>query len=70
MTSDGSLHIWTTAPPTDGQANAAVCEILAKALGTAKSNVSVIRGDTSRVKTLQVVGLAADQVKAKLGSET
>jgi uncharacterized protein len=68
LTSDGSLNVWTTAPPTDGQANAAVCEIVAKSLGIAKSAVSVIRGDTSRQKLLAIDGKSIDDVRTKLAS--
>lgn len=63
---DGSLKIWVTAAPTDGQANAAVIELLARALGLAKSQVSVVSGLTSRHKRLAVVGLTADEIRARL----
>ena len=46
-----------TAPPEDGKANAAVCKLLAKTLGVSKSAVSVTRGETSRHRTLEVVGV-------------
>ncbi len=66
LSEDGSIKLWTTAPPVDGEANKAVCELVAKALRVPKSCVSVIRGDTSRTKTIQVEGLTEEQVWAKL----
>jgi len=51
---DGRLKIAVTAPPVDGEANAAVIELLAKQLGIARSAVSVIAGETSRRKTVRV----------------
>ncbi|MBA3462842.1 MAG: DUF167 domain-containing protein [Deltaproteobacteria bacterium] len=61
---DGRLKVAVTAPPVDGEANAAVIETLAKALGVAKSAVEVIAGTTSRRKTVRVSGVAASAVEA------
>lgn len=46
-----------TAPPEGGKANAAVCKVLAKALGVPKSRVRVVRGDTARHKSVEVTAL-------------
>ena len=61
---DGRLKVAVTAPPVDGEANAAVIETLAKALGVAKGAVEVIAGTTSRRKTVRVAGIAASAVEA------
>jgi uncharacterized protein YggU (UPF0235/DUF167 family) len=50
------------ASPTDGQANDAVCLLVAKALKLAPSAVSIKRGHTSRDKTLLVEGLSGAEV--------
>lgn len=42
------------APPEDGKANAALEAMIAKALGVAKSKVSVARGHTARIKVLEI----------------
>ena len=63
---DGAVKVWLTAPPTDGQANAALCEIIAKKLGIAKSRVRVIRGETSRSKRLVIEGMTGEQVDLAL----
>ena len=63
---DGQIRIWVTASPTDGQANEAVIQLLAKTLGVAPSRVSLVRGHTGRDKTLRVAGLAVDEAMGKL----
>ncbi len=44
------------AAPEDGGANAALIRVIAKAAGIAPSAVSIVRGATSRIKTLQLTG--------------
>jgi uncharacterized protein (TIGR00251 family) len=63
---DGRIKIAVTAPPVDGEANAAVIELVAKALGVAKGAVEVIAGVSSRRKTLRIAGVTVDQIEALL----
>lgn len=58
----GRLQVRVTAPPVDGRANAAACKLLAKALGTAKSNLAVVAGAAAREKTIHVAGMSAREV--------
>ena len=51
---DGRLKIAVTAPPVDGEANAAVIELLARGLGIARGDIAVIAGAGSRRKTLRI----------------
>ena len=60
---DGRLKVAVTAPPVDGEANAAVVELIAKTLGVAKSAVSVVAGASSRRKTIRVDGVARNVVE-------
>lgn len=53
--------MWTTASPTDGQANLAVCELLAQKLELPKSAVSVERGHSSRDKIIVAQGLSLEK---------
>jgi len=61
---DGRLKVAVTAPPVDGEANAAVIEVLAKALGVAKGAVEVIAGASSRRKTVRIAGVTRAAVEA------
>lgn len=51
---DGAYRAAVTAPPEDGRANAAVAELLARALGVAKSRLVLVRGATSRDKVFRL----------------
>jgi len=63
---DGRLKVQLAAPPVDGEANAALVEFLAAALGVRKADVVVARGETGRRKTVRVAGVAAAAVEAAL----
>lgn len=52
------LKVRLTAPPVEGQANAHLCKVLAKAFDVPKSRVSVERGATSRVKQVRITAPA------------
>lgn len=54
---DRRLKVAVTSPPVDGEANAAVIELIAKTLGVARGAVEVIAGASSRRKTLRVRGV-------------
>ncbi|MGN6103567.1 MAG: DUF167 domain-containing protein [Kofleriaceae bacterium] len=60
---DGRIKVCVTAPPVDGEANAAVIELIAEALGVPRRAVEVIAGASSRRKTLRVTGVTAAQVE-------
>ena len=45
--------------PSDGEANAALTALVAKAVGVARTRVEVVSGRTSRLKTLHIDGDAA-----------
>lgn len=63
---DGRVKIQLAAPPVDGEANAALVEFLADALGVRRSDVTIVRGDTGRRKTVRVAGVTAAQAAAAL----
>ncbi|RDB35029.1 MAG: DUF167 domain-containing protein [Spirobacillus cienkowskii] len=48
------LRVYVTAPPEDGKANDAVIKLIAKSFGVSKSSVSIIKGQTSREKVLEI----------------
>ncbi|CDX42265.1 conserved hypothetical protein [Mesorhizobium sp. ORS 3359] len=62
---DGRSHLKARvrAVPENGAANQALERMMAKALGAPVSAVSVVAGGTSRLKTLRVLGDAAELVE-------
>jgi uncharacterized protein (TIGR00251 family) len=64
---DNSLKVWVNAPPVDGAANEAVCQLIAKAIGVPKSAVEVVSGATSRNKVIRIVGVSQDTALSHLG---
>lgn len=66
--SAGAPHVKARvrAVPEDGEANDALVELLADSLGVSKSAVRVERGQTTRVKTVYIAGVAAPEMEAWL----
>lgn len=62
----GELKISVTAPPVDAAANRALIQYLAELLNVSRSQIVLLRGQTSRHKTLCVKGLSAEQIEEKL----
>jgi uncharacterized protein len=60
---DGALRVRLTAPPVDNAANAALVELLAKALGIARRDIRIVSGATSRRKVVEIHGVTADHVR-------
>ena len=56
--SDGRsvLKVRVRAAPSEGEANAALCKLIAKSLGVPARDVTLAAGATSRVKRLEVAG--------------
>ena len=63
---DGRLKLAVTAPPVDGEANAAVIELLAGWLGIKRGAVEVIAGATSRRKRVRIAGVTRQRIEALL----
>jgi hypothetical protein len=56
------------AAPVEGEANAALEALLAKALGVPKSRVAVARGATQRLKQVELEGVSEADLRAALGA--
>jgi uncharacterized protein (TIGR00251 family) len=65
---DGRIKIAVTAPPVDGEANAAVIELLAGALGVARGDITVVAGASSRRKTLRIERVTPAQLEQLVGA--
>jgi uncharacterized protein len=60
------LRIKVTAPPVDAAANQALLELLAEKLGCSRGKVKLIRGQTSRHKTVMLHGWKPEAVLQKI----
>lgn len=60
------LRIKVTAPPVDSAANQALLELLAEKLGCSRGQVELVRGQTSRHKTVMINGFTPAQVLQKI----
>ncbi len=49
---NGKLRVRIASAPEDGKANAELCAFFAKTLGCPKKDVSLVRGEKSRIKVL------------------
>lgn len=61
------MAVRVTAPPEGGKANAAVQKVVASALGLPKSSVKVVRGQTARVKALEIDGIDESGIRKVFG---
>ena len=60
------LKIRLTAPPVEGEANAACLAFLAKLLDLAPSRLTIIQGARSRNKLIRITGLSRTAVQARV----
>ena len=51
------LKVYVTAPAVDGKANKAVIEALAEHFGAKKKDITIIFGQTSREKIIQIASV-------------
>lgn len=54
---EGNLKIKITAQPIDNKANKTLVEFLSKKLKCAKTNIQIIKGETSKEKTLLIANM-------------
>lgn len=59
-----AVKIQLAAPPVEGQANAELIELLAKALGVPRRQVELLAGDASRRKRVRISGVSAEAALA------
>jgi uncharacterized protein (TIGR00251 family) len=58
------LRASVTAAPEKGNANKALIKLLAKNYDVSKSTITLLRGDTSRIKTLEISGLSYEKIQS------
>ena len=64
---DGRLKVQVAAPPVDGSANAELVAFIAGTLGLPKQQVTLVRGASSKRKTLRLEGIPLDRARGSLG---
>jgi len=62
------LKIRVSAPPVEGAANAALIAFLAKALGRPRSSISLVSGETARLKLVEIADLGDEELARAFGS--
>ena len=60
------MRIKVTAPPVDSAANEALVRLLAEKLDCPRNRVELVRGKTSRHKTIKISGMAPEELAARL----
>ena len=63
-----TLEVALAAPPVDGAANQALLELLAEVLSIRQSALSLVLGQTSKHKVVEVLGLTQEDVSARLAA--
>jgi hypothetical protein len=64
--SDGALRVRVRAAPVDGAANAALLRLLADRIDVARGAVRLVSGSSGRRKLIEVSGMIAGDVVARL----
>ena len=60
--SDTEVKVKITAQPIENKANKALIEFLSKQLKIAKSNIEIVKGQTSKEKTVLFKNISSDKV--------
>ena len=65
---NGAIRVWVNAPPVEGAANDAIITLFSKVLKGTKSKIEIIRGHSSREKTLRFEGITEKEIYERLTS--
>jgi uncharacterized protein (TIGR00251 family) len=66
---NGSLRIRIAAPPVDGAANEELVRVLAKTFNVSRSAVTIVSGQTGKVKQISIKGRTNELVE-RLNSDS
>lgn len=64
---EGVVKLKINAPPIDGKANLACIKFLSDVFNVSKSQISIVSGDKSKIKVIEVLG--EPEILAKILSE-
>lgn len=65
---NNNIRVYLNSPPVDGKANEECISILSKKLKVARSQISIIRGERGRKKSISVKGISRDKILDALKS--
>lgn len=65
----GRLKIKIKAPAVEGKANAELVRFLAGRLGLHVSRLVILRGETARMKTMEIEGMDEVEMRDRLGAD-
>ena len=65
----GRLKVRLTSPPIDGAANEALVALLAEQLALPKRQITIVRGASSRQKTVEITGVTLEDIEQKLNGK-
>jgi uncharacterized protein len=51
---NGILKVRVSAPPIEGKANERLVELISRTIGVPRSDITIIKGRTSRIKTIGI----------------
>lgn len=63
---DGYVKVCVNAPPAEGAANRACCQVLAKSLGISKARIEIASGVRSRQKRILLKGVEKELVASRI----
>jgi uncharacterized protein (TIGR00251 family) len=55
---NGILKVRVSAPPVEGKANEGLIELISSTIGVPRSDITIIKGRTSRIKTISIEGVS------------
>jgi len=65
---EDALKVRIIAPPVQGKANKVLIQFLAKQLTVKRSQVEILSGHTSRIKTIHIVGQGTEKLQQLIDS--
>jgi len=65
-----ALKIKLTAPPVEGEANAALVNFLANYFKLPRKDIRLIKGEASRHKIVEIIGITKEELLDKVGLTT
>jgi uncharacterized protein (TIGR00251 family) len=63
---DNVLQVKIAAAPEKGKANKELIDFLGRALGVKKSDISIVKGETSRNKSIEIQGMRREEIIIKI----